>query len=288
MRRSKLLAALVLTTLPGLAQTADADYAQAHKLYDSTNFQQSLKVLLAMPSRNGADYALMGRNYYMEGEFKKATEALENAVTLEPANAEFALWLARAYGRRAESSSPFTAPGFASKSRQFFEKSVKLNPANLEAQADLFEYYLEAPGFLGGGFEKAEAVAGQIARISPAEGYAVRARLAERRKEYGHAEEQLRRAIEVAPQQVGRFLDLARFLVRQGRFQEAEQNLARAEQVAPNSPKFIFGKAEIYIKAHQKLDVAKELLKHYMSLNLTPEDPPRSEAAKLLRQVQGG
>jgi tetratricopeptide (TPR) repeat protein len=274
--------------LTSLAQSGDSEYAHASKLYNSTDFQGSLKVLLTISSRNAAENALMGRNYYMEGDFKKATEALEKALAMEPSNGDYALWLARAFGRRAETSSPLTAPGYASKARQHFERAVKLNPGNLEAQTDLFEYYLEAPGFLGGGLDKAEASAAQISRISPAEGYWAEARIAEKRKEYGHAEEHLRRAIEVAPLQVSRILDLARFLAGRGRFQEADQSLARAEKVAPNSPKFIFSKAEIYIKAHQKLDVARELLQHYMSLTLTPEDPPRSEAAKLLRQAQGG
>ena len=77
-----------------------------------------------------------------------------------------------------------TAPGFATKARQYFEKAAQLNPDNLDAQSDLFEYYLEAPGFLGGGFDKASATAAQIARINPAEGYWAQAKLAEKRKEF--------------------------------------------------------------------------------------------------------
>ena len=45
----------------------------------------------------------------------------------------------------------FTATGLASKARQNFERAVQLDPQNREALSDLFEYYLEAPGFLGGG-----------------------------------------------------------------------------------------------------------------------------------------
>ena len=67
-------------------------------------------------------------------------------------------WLGRAYGRRAETSNPFTAPGYASKARQMFEKSVALDPSNKEATGDLLDFYLEAPGFMGGGYEKAEAL----------------------------------------------------------------------------------------------------------------------------------
>src|SRR5947209_9734443 len=269
-----------------LLASAGSSLDQARKYYDHTQFEQSLKVLQAIPEKDAAVYELIGRNQYMQGEYKKATEALEKAFNLAPENAEIALWLGRAYGRRAETSSPFTAPGQASKARQYFERSVQLNSTNLEALSDLFEYYLEAPGFLGGGLDKAQALAVHVAEVDAAEGHWARARIAEKRKEMSSAEEQLRRAIEASPQRIGRFIDLARFLAKQGRFQEADQNIARAEKIAPNAPKLVYAKADLYIKHGRNLEVAKNLLKQYMSMSLSPEDPPRSDAAKLLKQVQ--
>jgi hypothetical protein len=50
----------------------------------------------------------------------------------------------------------------------------------------------------------------------------------------------------------------------------------------------MFVKADLYIRQGKNLDIAKDLLKRYMSSTLTPDDPPRSEAAKLLKQAQGG
>jgi len=278
----------VILLVASVVYAAGPEFTNARKLYNCTDFEQSLKVLQTIANKDGAVYDLIGRNYYMQGDYKKATDALEKAMAMEPANPEYALWLGRSYGRRAETSNPFSAPSQAAKARQYFERSVQLNPMNLDAQSDLFEYYLEAPGFLGGGLDKAEVTASHIARISPAEGQAAQAKLAEKRKESGRAEEYLRRAIELAPQQVGRFIDLARFLVKQGRFQEADQNFERAEKIAPNSPRLMFARAETYVKAHHNLEVAKELLTRYMSTPVTPEDPPKSEAAKLLHQVQGG
>jgi Flp pilus assembly protein TadD len=270
-----------------LAWAYGPDLDRAHKLYNLTEFQQSLEVLQAVPNKDAAVYELMGRNYYGQGEFKKATEVLEKAVALQPGNSGFYLWLGRAYGRRAETSSMITAPGLANKARQFFEKAAQLNPDNLDAQSDLFEYYLEAPGFLGGGFDKASATAARIARISPAEGHWAQAKLAEKRQEFSKAEEQLRRAFEVAPHQIGRLIDLAHLFTKQGRYHEADLSLAKAEQIAPNSPKLLFAKADLYIKSKRNLDVARELLKRYLSIPLTPEDPPRAAAEKLLKQVQG-
>jgi tetratricopeptide (TPR) repeat protein len=264
------------------------DYEQARKHYNHTDFELSLQVLQGMPDKDAAAYELIGRNWYMLGEYKKSTEALEKAVAGAPDNSDYALWLARAYGRRAETSSPFTAPGHASHARQYFEKAVQLNPHNLEAMTDLFEYYLEAPGFLGGGLDKARATADRIAKLDPGEGYWSQAKIAEKRKEYSGAEAQLRHAIEASPQQVGRFIDLARFLSRQGRVQETDHTFAQAEKIAPNSPKLMFAKADLYIQQGRNLDEAKTLLKKFLSSTLTPDDPPRAQAEKLLRQIQGG
>jgi len=179
------------------------------------------------------------------------------------------------------------AEGGYEKACQYFEKSVQLNPTNLDAQSDLLEYYLEAPGFLGGGLDKAAATAAHMASISPADGQWAEAKVAEKRKESGSAEAHLRRAVELAPQQVGKLIELARFLMKQGRYQEADQSFERAEKVAPNSPRLMFARAETYVKARHNVNLAKELLKRYMNMELNVDDPPKSEAAKLLRQVQG-
>ena len=268
-----------------LFAASDAKLEEARKLYQSTEFEKSLQILRAIPQKNAAVWALTGKNYYGQGDFKKATEALEKASALDPADSEITLWLGRAFGRRAETSSPLTAPAHAVKARQYFEKAVQLDPKNLEAQSDLFEYYLEAPGFLGGGLEKASAVAEQMSRLNASEGYWAQAKLAEKHKEYRSAEAHLRKAVDAAPQQVGRLIDLARLFTRQGRHQEADQSLAKAEQLSPNNPSLVFAKAELYVKSKRNLGVARQLLNQYMTMTLTPDDPPKSDAEKLLKSL---
>ncbi|MGO9257719.1 MAG: tetratricopeptide repeat protein [Bryobacteraceae bacterium] len=285
--RSRVAIALVALLGGSGLWGASAELDVAHKYYNCTKFEESLKVLDSIPNKDAAVFELTGRNYYMQGDYKKAAEALETALTHDPRNSMAALWLARAYGRRAETSSPFTAPTYASRARQNFERAALLDPHNLEALSDLFEYYLDAPGFLGGGMDKAEASVARIAAVDAAEAQWAQAKLAEKRKQFRAVEEHLRRAIELAPRRIGLRLELARFLARQGRFQEAEESFAHAERVAPGSPRVLFARAEVYVKHSWNLEVAKQILQRYVSLALTPEDPPRAEAAKLLRQVQG-
>ena len=282
MRRALLFFAIALSLQAG--QTV---LERAEDLYQKTDYIASLDVLKGVAKPDAAMYCVMGRNYMMLGDFKKATEALERASSLEPNNSDYALWLGRAWGRRAETSSPFTAPMSAAKARDAFERAVQLDPKNLEALSDLFDYYLQAPGFLGGGEEKAANLAARMAAINPAEYQYSQAQLAERRKEYNSAEEHFRRAVELAPRHVGRFIDLARYLAKRGRNQESEAVWAQAEKVAPGNPQVMFWRAKTYVQQNRNLDQAQNLLKRYLRCELTPDDPPREEAEQLLKKAFG-
>jgi tetratricopeptide (TPR) repeat protein len=279
--------ALLFGLVPLLGASIDG-LDRARKLFSYTDYDGSLQILEGIQPKTGPVYELMGQNHYMRGDYKKATDSLEKAVSADPANSGYELWLGRAFGRRAETSSPFTAASHAVKARQHFEKAVQLDPRNMEALSDLFEYYLEAPGFMGGGLDKAAGIARKMADIDPAEGHWAEARLAERNKEYRSAEQHFQRAAEMAPQQVGRLIDLARFFGRQGRYQESEQSLQRAEKIAPNSPQILYARADLYIQQGRNLETARRLLKQYLDAPLTPDDPPRSQAEKLLKKASGG
>jgi tetratricopeptide (TPR) repeat protein len=257
----------------------------AEELYQRTDYQGSLQLALGVRPLSADTYNLIGRDYFMMGEFKKAAEAFQHAVTLEPNSSSHIHWLGRTYGRRAETASPLLAPANASKARQCFERAVELDPRNREALNDLFDYYLQAPGFLGGGFEKAAAIAQRIGDLDPAEYHFAQAQLADKRKQFDTAEQQLRRAMALAPRQVGRVLDLAKYLAKEGRYQESDATFQQAEKLAPNSPKVMFAKARTYVQEKRNLEQAKSLLKRYLESTLTPEDPPREEAEKLLRQA---
>jgi tetratricopeptide (TPR) repeat protein len=281
MRKFSIAVFLICALLSG----ASANRERARELYHKTQYHQSLELLLAEPQKDAETLQLIGQNYFMLGEYRKSTEALEKAAAIAPQNPQILHWLGRAYGRRAETSSPFTAPGFAAKARQMFEKSVALDPANKEATGDLLDYYLEAPGFLGGGMQKAEALAKVIGQTDPAEGHYAQAQIEDRRKEYTAAEAQLRRAAELAPRQVGRLLDLAKYLAKRGQIPESEAMFEQAAKIAPNNPRILYERATTYIKDGRNLDQARELLEQYIRSPLTPDDPPRHQAEALLKKI---
>lgn len=269
------------------ASAAEGLFERALGLYQQTNYKQSLAVLNSVGTPTAEEFCLIGRNYLMLGDFKKATDYIQKAVDMNPDRSDYYLWLGRAWGRRAESSSMFSAPMSAAKARQAFERSVELDGKNLEAINDLFDYYLEAPGFLGGGLDKAGALAERIGQLNPAEYHYAEAKLSDKRNQYSAAEQHFRRAIQLAPRQVGRLIDLARYLAKQGRVQESEAVFDQAQKLDPDSPKVLFWRAKTYVQEKQNLDKAQALLKRYLQSNLTPDDPSREEAEKLLKKTMG-
>jgi tetratricopeptide (TPR) repeat protein len=257
----------------------------AHEWYQRTEYKKALELLLPVIEKDADTLQLIGQSYFMLADYKKAGESFEKALMLTPQSSELHHWMGRTWGRRAETASFFTAPGYASKARQSFERAVQLDPRNEEAVNDLFEYYLEAPGFLGGGIQKAEALAKHIAGLDDAEGHYAQAQLDEKKKEYKSAEAHLRRAAELAPQQVGRVVDIAKYLANRGRLSESDAMFKEALKMAPNSPKVLFAQAETLIRQKRNLPDAQLLLKRYLESDLTPDDPPREKAEELLKQI---
>jgi cytochrome c-type biogenesis protein CcmH/NrfG len=276
---------LVLVTAASGLWGESVEWTRAYELYERTNYTESLKVLLDSKQADASALVLIGQNYYMLSEYKKSTDALEKAAALQPDRPEVFMWLGRSYGRRAEVASPFTAPGYASKARQFMEKAVTLDPHNREAVGDLFEYYIEAPGFLGGGMNKAEALADRMEKIDPAEGHYFQAVLAEHRKQFDTAEQHLRQAVELAPKQVGRVIDLAKFLSNRGKVNESDALFDEAIRLDPNNPRVLFERASMYIREQRNLSEARKLLQQYLRSPLKPSDPSRQEAEALLKKI---
>jgi Flp pilus assembly protein TadD len=255
---------------------------RAHELYQRTEYSQALAVLDRAPNKDAETLQLAGQCHFMQGDYKQATEAFEKALALAPRSSEINRWLGSAYGRRAETGSFLTAPGNAKKAHQYFEQAVALDPNNREAVANLFEYYLEAPGIMGGGLDKAESLIVHLTKLDTPGGHHALAQLEGKRKNYQAAEEQLRSAVELAPKQAGRLVDLAKFLSDRGRVKESDEKFAEAARLAPNNPELLFARAETYIQQKRNLNDARELLERYLASPLTPDDPPREDARTLL------
>ncbi len=96
-----------------------------------------------------------GIKFYEAEKFQQAREVFEYLVNEDSENSTYYHWLGKSYGRIAENAAWLTAMSMAKKTRKAFEKAVELDETNLDALKDLKQYYLDAPGFLGGSKKKA-------------------------------------------------------------------------------------------------------------------------------------
>ncbi|SRR6266496_1780029 len=230
---------------------------------------------------DAAAYNLLCRAYYSVGSWDQGISACEKAVNLDPNNSSYHLWLGRVYGEKADHASFFSAPGLAKKARVEFETAVKLKPENVEARSDLSEFYVEAPGVMGGGTDKAEAQAQALDKLFPAKAHWVRARVAEKKKDYSAAEKEYRAAIQ-SRESSATWLDLASYYRHRERWPEMEDAINHAVAGKIDPPEALMEAAESLIRTNHSLPKAGELLRRYLTSGRLVEEAPAFKAHYLL------
>src|SRR5256885_11035755 len=159
--------ALVFATTLAFADT-DADARQTLAAGSVDDVIRQLNSKTSATPNDAEAFHLLNRAYCVIEKWDQAIKAGEKAVALKPDSSDYHMWLGRAYGSKAEHSGWFSGMQNAKKSRAGFEKSVELNSMNAEARTDLAEFYMEAPGILGGGKDKALAQADAMAALCAA------------------------------------------------------------------------------------------------------------------------
>jgi cytochrome c-type biogenesis protein CcmH/NrfG len=283
----RIVGATLLTAAAFLSSVAATDPAVG-KLLAEGRVDNAILLLLGKINASPHDaesYNYLCRAYFMVGEWDPGIAACEKAVSFDPDNSEYHSRLGRIYGEKADHSSFVSAARLAGKVRNEFEAAVRLSPKSVDARADLADFYLEAPGIVGGGKDKAEAQALEIAKLDPAQAHRVEARIAEKKKDYAAAENEYRLAIQVSGGKAGTWLNLARFYRHAGRFDEMEDALKHATAPEMNRPDLLMGAAEMLINAGRYLPEATQLLRRYLSSGATVEDAPVFKAHYLLGTI---
>jgi tetratricopeptide (TPR) repeat protein len=229
-------------------------------------------------------YNLLCRSYFVLGNWDRAISACEKAVVLDSGNSRDHLWLGRAYGEKAADAHFLTAMALAQKVRSEFETAVQLSPGNVDARSDLAEFYLEAPGIVGGGQDKAEAEARSLAAIDPAKAHWVTARIAQKHHDAATAEKEYRAAVEASHGGAIAWLNLAFFYRRSERLDDMENAINHATSAQSNPSEVLMEAAETLLGAGRNFPYAVELLKLYLS-SPTVEQAPAFKAHYLLGTI---
>ena len=218
-------------------------------------------------------YNLLCRAQYELGAWDAGISACEKATELAPDNALFHLWLGRIYGEKADHTSFVHAIGLAKKVHTEFERAVEFDPNSSEVRTDLAEFYLEAPGIVGGGKDKARAEADKIQPLNPAMADWVKARLAEKSNDEETAERQYRAAVADSHGGSREWLNLAGFYSRNARLDDMERALHSLESSRLDHPAALADGANIVLRTGQDYELGIRLLRRYLDTKPVEEAP---------------
>ncbi len=233
---------------------------------------------------NAAAYNLLCRAYFQLEQWDNALHAAEKSVALEPRDSFYHEWLGRAAGRKAENSNPFTAFGLARRVRVAFERAVTLDGNNIQARADLAEYYLEAPGFLGGDKNKARLQADAIAPHYQALSDYLYARVEEKQGS-GRAEERYKQAIASSGNSARYWVELGYYYRRAGRPQDMETAITQALTAPHHDGMPAYDGAFVLLRTGRNFPIAVQMLRQYLSGSELSEDGPVFRARYLLGEL---
>lgn len=222
------------------------------------------------------------RAYFQYEDWDRAESRCKKAVEMQPNNFGFHHWLGRVYGEKAGRA---TLPiGLALKTRDEFQRAAQLDPGNASALADVAEYYIEAPGMMGGGKDKAIEQAKIIGKINPAQEHWVYARIAEKNKDLATAEKEYRAMVEAGNGGAEGWLNLGFFYRNQKRYNEMEQAFVKMSQAPMPAREVLVEAANSLFRTGRAFSFAIELLRRYFSEGPV-EEAPAFKAHYLLGQL---
>src|ERR1700677_972602 len=229
-------------------------------------------------------YNLLCRADFELDAWDAGIPACEKAVSLAPENGLYHLWLGRIYGEKADRVNFLKATGLAKKVHTEFERAVEFAPHNWEAHTDLAEFYLEAPGIVGGGEDKARGQADLLMQLNPGMAHWVKARIAQKNKDTATAEQEYRAAIDTSDGGARAWLNLAGFYRHNNRLDEMEQALRTMETRPLDHPAALMDGASMLFRSGLSYPMAIRFVRRYVASN-TGEEWPAFKAHYLLGEL---
>ncbi|HQU16728.1 MAG: hypothetical protein B7Z66_11480 [Chromatiales bacterium 21-64-14] len=240
----------LLTMILGLApmHPSPAQPAPEHaarrgiEWFQQQHYTQAKAALESALRAGGNDPRLryyLGRSCLELGDYGCAIEQLERATDASPGQADFHYWLARAYGAKAEHVNPFEQAWLAGRVRRQLERAVALEPKAVAPRVALANFYLQAPGFMGGGLTKAIRETKAVSALDPREGGLLSATI-DIREENFHGAEARYRSLEQSyggtPGAYDVYGDYGAFLMQRKRYTEAIIQFRKQAELAPTDP----------------------------------------------------
>lgn len=210
----------------GLQLVAQKKFGEARTVFES--------ILKKEPKNAEAHYRLGRLLFRNLGDIDGAADHLEECVELDERNAEYHFELGRAYGQQTQEANFFSQARLAGKVKDEFLRAVELQPQTVRYRVALAQYYLQAPGIVGGSVSKARAQAAEVMKIGPYEGHMAEAAIAGYEKNAKATEQAYRDAIKVDPNNWRAYHQLGYFYLAEERSGESISPFKKYVELAPD------------------------------------------------------
>jgi Flp pilus assembly protein TadD len=268
-------------SLSAMAADSPQDMLAAGRVDDAI---AALNQRVASNPKDAEAFNLLCRAFFQYEEWDHAESRCKRATELDPNNSRFHRWLGRVYGEKAGRANILSAAGLAGKTRDEFQRAARLDPSDSDALLDVAEYYLEAPGFMGGGEERAREQAKLLGKLSPAKEHWVYGRLADKKKDFATAEREYRRMIEESKGDAEAWLNLGFFYRNRQRYSDMEQTFVKMNHSPVPHREVLFEAANSLFRTGRAFSFAIELLRRYLAEGPV-EEAPAFKAHCLLGQL---
>lgn len=231
-----------------------------------------------------------GRAAMQARRFDDAAAAFERAVEINSARSEYHLWLGHAYTRQLATAN-FVRKGLIGRRiGPQYDKAVELDSTSIAAAEARVDFYLEAPGMVGGGVDKAKAEAARLTRLSAYHGGFAQAKIHEKSKASDQAELEYRNLIRAFPDSSRPVVTLATLLENQARFTDAFAVIDARLERFPNDTIVIYQLGRAAALSGKELTRGEAALRKFLSL-LGVSDPQSRASAHyrlgMIREKQG-
>lgn len=201
-----------------------------------------------------------------QGKFDDAEDEIDEAIDLNENVAKYHLARGQILGQKAMNANVVSQAFIAPKIKNAFLRASELDPSNIEARIALFNYYLMAPGIMGGSDEKAVEQMDAVEKLDAFRGHSLRANYFLRKKDSAKAESEMKSAIALRPELVSGYKQLGYFYLNQKRFADAYRQMKKYIELEPNNPDAHDSYADV-LKAEGKYDEAITKYQHALSID---------------------
>jgi tetratricopeptide (TPR) repeat protein len=225
-----------------------------------------------------------GREALKKGDAAAATEQFEKAVAQKP-TAEGYYWLGVAYGQQAMKANILKQAMLARKTKDAFERAVQLDPKNVDARLALIDYYLIAPGVLGGSVEKAKEQAIALRSIDSLAGHRAHAKIHNKDKQYALSRAEMVAAVREQPASAVAHYYLGNAYYSEKNYTAAMHEYEMSAKLDPTYMRAQFRIGVTAATAGTALARGEETLKRYLAQPAGDDDPSHASAWYYLGQV---